>query len=161
MFILLFSWPVIPVIVGVTGTEAAAVCSFWSWLSCFIFLDDLLLYLVPRGVPYFLCYDEFWSGGTCEGFSWCTVWWFACVMGNLMSLTLLQLDGKCCTNLFLYSFGFTRWAMVGDFCAKLALGVTESLLIYFCYTDGSLLCVTGWIRMFTEHEELEVHRVNI
>ena len=31
-----FTWLVIPVIVGVTGTETAVVCPFWSWLGCFM-----------------------------------------------------------------------------------------------------------------------------
>ena len=31
-----FTWWVVPVIVGATGTETAVVCPFWSWLGCFM-----------------------------------------------------------------------------------------------------------------------------
>ena len=53
-----FTWLVIPVIVSVTGTEAAAVCPFWSWLGCFIFKITycFILYL---GGAVFPCYNQF------------------------------------------------------------------------------------------------------
>ena len=39
--------------------------------------------------------------------------------------------------------------MVGDFCVQLALGATEVLQTYFCWTDGSLLWFCkdwlGWL----------------
>ena len=31
-----FTWLVVPVIVGVTGTETVVVSPFWSWLGCFM-----------------------------------------------------------------------------------------------------------------------------
>ena len=37
VFIFVFTWLVLPVIVGVTGTEAAVAWLFWSWLGCSIF----------------------------------------------------------------------------------------------------------------------------
>ena len=31
-----FIWLVVPLVVGVTHTETAVVCPFWSWLGCFM-----------------------------------------------------------------------------------------------------------------------------
>ena len=55
----------------------------------YLLLDCRIVYL---GGAVFSCYNEYWGGGTCGGFPWCVVEWFACVIGNLMSFTLLRND---------------------------------------------------------------------
>ena len=64
-----FTWLVVPVLVGVSGTETVVVCLFWSWLSCFMTKITYCCTVVSCtwGGAIFPCYDKFWSGGTCGG----------------------------------------------------------------------------------------------
>ena len=49
-----FTWLVVPVVVGFTGTETAVVCPFWSWLGCFMTKITYCCIMYRGGVPYFL-----------------------------------------------------------------------------------------------------------
>ena len=96
-------------------------CSCYLWWSCFILLTLLVvgclwqgsftakLYLGGEGVlcP---CYDEFWGGGTCGGFPWCIVKYFACVMVNSMFFYPAgMMNHFVCAVFWFYSLDDSGW----------------------------------------------------
>ena len=57
-----FTWLVVPVVVGITGTGTVVVCPFWSWLSSFMTKIACCCTVVSctwRGGAVFPCYEKF------------------------------------------------------------------------------------------------------
>ena len=99
-----FTWSVVPVVVIYVG--AALFCSHCLWWVVCGKVSILPNCTLGGGVLY-PCYDEFWGGGTCGGFPWCIVNYFACVMVNSMFSTLL----RWWTILFLSFFFFWFYSL--------------------------------------------------
>ena len=103
-----FTWSVIPVIVVVIYAGTAIFCSHCLWWVVYwqgFFTAKLYL---GGGVLY-PCYNEFWGGGTCGGFPWCTVQWFTCVMETRCSLPCWDDEPFYFVLVWFYSLSDSGW----------------------------------------------------